>query len=135
VDKLVALPKTQFILAREAAAERLRVTVRELNELVGEARKIAKDAAKAAAANTVRRRAPLITDIDATVGTQVEQAEIALSSRILTDHRREMKWSLHLGWLCWDGSRWMRDETNQVVGFAKQMIRQIYLELAAEMNK
>lgn len=128
------------MIEQELVAKRLNIKLADLKELITSARQIAKEeravkAREQAAAKKARARAPsIIADIKATVGTDAEQEQIALGSRILTAHRRNLRWSLHLGWLSWDGSRWARDETNQIVRCAKEIVRQIYIELAAEMD-
>jgi putative DNA primase/helicase len=69
------------------------------------------------------------SDIDRTIGTQVEQKEIAISSRILADHRHNIRWC-KLGWLWWDERRWALVEESHIIGLAEQTTRRIYIELA-----
>ena len=83
----------------------------------------------------VRRRAPALTDIDSTVGTQVEQKEIALSSRFLADHQRDVKWCKALGYLKWDERRWALVDESQIIGLAEQTTRRIYIALVNAKSK
>jgi hypothetical protein len=128
VARLNSVPKSQYLVELHSVAERLKVKVSDLDELVTTARraKAKEDVSGKKAANNAR--------LKNTVGKDVEQEQIAIGSRILSAHRQDLRWSLHMGWLCWDGSRWRRDENNQPVGFAKEIVRQIYIELADEMD-
>lgn len=69
------------------------------------------------------------TDIDRTIGTHIEQKEIAISSRILADHQQNIKWC-KLGWLLWDERRWALVEESHIIGLAEQTTRRIYIALA-----
>ena len=125
------MSKAQLVMEYGPTAARLKISVPDLKGLVRDFQKAAKDKAKeAAAASTIRRRAPALRDIDATIGTMVEEAEIALSSRILNDHRRNIRWCKELGWLNWDTRRWALVDVCVIQGLAEETVRRIYVELA-----
>ncbi len=42
----------------------------------------------------------------------------------------KLLWVYGLGWLCWDGRRWRRDESNWVLREATHTVRGIYGEAA-----
>jgi putative DNA primase/helicase len=50
----------------------------------------------------------------------------------LADHAKgKLLWVYGQGWLCWDGKRWVRDESNNVMRVAADTARRIYSEASA----
>ncbi|HEX5502806.1 MAG TPA: phage/plasmid primase, P4 family [Thermomicrobiales bacterium] len=53
------------------------------------------------------------------------------ADRFAEMHCGRLLWVHGMGWLTWDGRRWLRDETNEVQRRAVETARAIYLEAAA----
>ncbi len=50
-------------------------------------------------------------------------ADIRFTDRLKARCGNDLLYSKHFGWLVWDGQRWSRDETEQVLALAKQEVR------------
>lgn len=52
------------------------------------------------------------------------------AERLVAMFGGDIRWCPAMGWLTWDGERWQRDETRQVMDMAKRVIRAVYGEAA-----
>jgi len=52
------------------------------------------------------------------------------AERLVAQHGQDLRFCQALGWLVWDGRRWMRDETGEGMRRAKDTIRALYAEAA-----
>lgn len=61
--------------------------------------------------------------------------DVGNARRFIRQHGRDLRY-VHAwnAWLCWDGTRWQVDRTQDVVRRAKATVRTIYLEAAAEAD-
>jgi hypothetical protein len=48
--------------------------------------------------------------------------DLGNARRLVRFHGRDLRYCANVGWFVWDGSRWKKDETNQVMRLAKQTI-------------
>lgn len=55
------------------------------------------------------------------------------AERLVARHGNDLRFSRALGWLCWDGRRWKRDDTGEAERRAKRTVRELYNE-AASLN-
>ena len=54
--------------------------------------------------------------------------DLGNAERLVARHGHELRYSPALGWIAWDGCRWRRDDSGEIMRRAKQTIRQIYAE-------
>ena len=52
--------------------------------------------------------------------------DVGNSRHLITQHGRDLRWAPHLGWLAWDGPRWRRDDTGEVVRRAERTVLRMY---------
>jgi putative DNA primase/helicase len=57
--------------------------------------------------------------------------DLGNAKRLVQAHGDDMRYVPNLGWLVWDGVRWCRDATGEVVRRAKRTIRDLYREAQA----
>lgn len=57
--------------------------------------------------------------------------DLGNAERLIHRHGPNLRYSPALGWLVWDGHRWQRDESGQVMRWMKHTVRLIYGEAAA----
>jgi putative DNA primase/helicase len=55
--------------------------------------------------------------------------------RLVARHGADLRFSASHGWLVWDGQRWQRDLTQAVVRCAKETVRAMYREAAAQEDR
>lgn len=72
---------------------------------------------------------------DKPISTQ-QLAELPLTDtgnaeRLVARHGNDLRYSRALGWLCWDGRRWKRDDTGEADRRAKHTVRELYKEAAS----
>lgn len=59
-----------------------------------------------------------------------ELTDMGNAERLVDAHGADLRWSSARGWLVWDGTRWVRDETLEVVWRAKETVRSVLIEAA-----
>lgn len=57
--------------------------------------------------------------------------DLGNAERLVYRHGRDLRHCTGLGWLAWDGARWKRDETGEVMRRAKATVRRMYGEAGA----
>lgn len=102
--------------------------------------------AKSTSPESLETALRVVTDADSTAGlaarAQLEKsfaARYALtdagnSERLAFLYDEKIKWTEGMGWLVWDGKRWMRDRTKQVERSARDVVRTIGNEAASEKD-
>lgn len=68
-------------------------------------------------------------------GDDFHNTDMGNASRFAAMHSKDVKYSKHLGWFCWDGKRFLRDETDDIERRARDTVRSIYLEAAQAEEK
>src|SRR5262245_7667525 len=66
--------------------------------------------------------------IDEETGEPHHFSELGNSRRFLAQHHEDVRYCDALGWLVWDGRRWVKDQVGQVMEQAKGTVRAIYTE-------
>ncbi len=56
--------------------------------------------------------------------------DLGNARRLVALHGHDLRYCFQLGWLCWDGTRWVKDHVGEVERRAKQVIRFMYEEAA-----
>lgn len=59
------------------------------------------------------------------------RTDLGNAERLVGRHGTDIRHCGQLGWLCWDGQRWRRDCSGEIVRRAKDTVRTIYEEAAA----
>ncbi|MDY0063304.1 MAG: phage/plasmid primase, P4 family, partial [Myxococcota bacterium] len=59
------------------------------------------------------------------------RTDLGNAERLVGRHGTDLRHCGQLGWLCWDGQRWRRDCSGEIVRRAKDTVRTIYEEAAA----
>jgi phage/plasmid-associated DNA primase len=59
--------------------------------------------------------------------------DLGNAQRFREMHAKNVRHSVQLGWLIWDGKRWLRDETQEIERLARETVKSIYQE-AADCN-
>lgn len=54
--------------------------------------------------------------------------DLGNAERLAATHGKDLRYCTGLGWLAWDGRRWTRDDTGEVLRRAKLTVRSIYSE-------
>lgn len=67
------------------------------------------------------------------ITTDPEFTDLGNAERLIERHGHELRYVPQWGWLVWDGTRWKRDEHDEVMEFAKETVRNLRRE-AAETN-
>jgi putative DNA primase/helicase len=52
------------------------------------------------------------------------------AQRLITRHGSHLRYVAEWGWMVWEGTRWKRDETGQVMEHAKESVLSLYVEAA-----
>jgi putative DNA primase/helicase len=99
--------------------------------------------ADACAAIERELRANDVRESGATNGAANVRDEVAVenltdmgnSSRMARIHMADIKHSIQLGWLSWDGTRFKIDDTQEIERRARETVRSIYMEAAEETDK
>ncbi len=60
--------------------------------------------------------------------------DLGNAKRLVRLHGQDLRWSKSLGWLAWDGTRWCRDDTLEVVRRAKLTATSLYDEAKATLD-
>lgn len=71
-----------------------------------------------------------------TVEAEMEHlTDLGNSKRLARLHGADLRYTEALGWLCWDGERWRRDETGEAMRRAKQVALSFYSEATEVMQQ
>jgi putative DNA primase/helicase len=74
--------------------------------------------------------------LTATISGAAESREYPLTDtgnaeRLVATFRNWIRWSSALGWMVWDGHRWIRDQRRRVHAYAKTTVRKMYYDAGA----
>lgn len=64
------------------------------------------------------------------IETDPKYTDLGNAERLVERHGEKLRYVPQWGWLVWDGKRWQRDETGQVMEFAKEMVSNLRREAA-----
>lgn len=84
---------------------------------------------------TDQRIADLAPDLRAIAGGEPTAGspttDVGNAERLVASHGNDLRYAPGIGWLAWEGRRWMRDVDGEVMRRAKQTARSIYAEASA----
>lgn len=92
------------------------------------------------AASWIDGQRPVDGPVDGPVQGQQDEGPIPLTDmgnarRFALQHAGKVLYTQALGWLCWDGKRWAKDETGAVYRLARQTVKSLYRDAEAQIEK